>query len=39
MAEALKEAEDRHTLELEDAYLVTGAKHRTLATKRQEPLL
>jgi hypothetical protein len=25
--------------ELEDAYLVTRAKHRTLATERQEPLI
>jgi hypothetical protein len=30
MAEALKVDEDRHAQELEDAYLVTRAKHRTL---------
>ena len=34
MAEALEEAKDRHTQQLEDAYLVTRAKHRTLATER-----
>jgi len=39
MAEALKEAEDWHTQQLEDAYLVTRAKHRTLDTERQEPLV
>ena len=39
MAEALKEAEDRHTQQLEDAYLVTRAKRRTLDTERQEPLV
>ena len=38
MAEALKEAEDRRTQQLEEAYLVTGAKRRTLDTERQEPL-
>jgi hypothetical protein len=39
MAEALKVDEERHTQELEDAYLVTRAKHRMLATERQEPLI
>ena len=39
MAEALKEAEDRHTQQLEDAYLVIRAKRRTLDTERQEPLV
>ena len=39
MVEALKEAKDRHTQQLEDAYLVTRAKRRTLGTERQEPLL
>jgi hypothetical protein len=39
MAEALKVDEERHAQELEDAYLVTGAKRRTLATERQEPLI
>ena len=34
MAEAPKEVEDRHTQQLEDSYLVTRAKRRTLATKR-----
>jgi hypothetical protein len=39
MVEALKVDEDRHAQELEDAFLVTRAKHRTLATERQEPLI
>jgi len=39
MAEALKEAEDWHTQQLEDAYLVTRAKRRTLDIERQEPLV
>ena len=39
MVEAVKEAENRHTRQLEDAYLVTGAKRRTLDTERQEPLV
>ena len=39
MAEALKEAEDRHTQQLEDAYLVTRAKRRTLDTERQGDVL
>jgi hypothetical protein len=39
MAEALKVDEDRHAQELEDAYLITRAKRRTLATERQEPLI
>ena len=39
MSEALKEAEDRHAHQLEEAYLVTRAKHRTLAAKRQDPLI
>ena len=32
MVEALKEAKDWHTQQLEDAYLVTRAKRRTLDT-------
>jgi hypothetical protein len=39
MAEALKVDEDWHAQELEDAYLVTRAKRRTLAMERQEPLI
>ena len=39
MVEALKEAEDRHTQQLEDAYLVPRAKRRTLAVERQDPLI
>ena len=39
MAESLKEVEDRHTQQLEDAYLVTGAKRRMLDIERQEPLV
>jgi hypothetical protein len=39
MVEALKVDEERHAQELEDAYLVTRAKRRTLATERQEPLI
>jgi hypothetical protein len=39
MAEALKVDEDRHAQELEDAYLITRAKRRTLAMERQEPLI
>jgi hypothetical protein len=39
MTEALKVDEDRHAQELEDAYLITRAKRRTLATERQEPLI
>jgi hypothetical protein len=34
MAEALKVDEDRHASELEDAYLVTRAKRRTLRADR-----
>ena len=34
MLEALKEAEDRHAHQLGEAYLVTRAKRRTLATER-----
>ena len=34
MAEALKEAKDQHTQQLEDAYLVTRAKRRMLDTER-----
>ena len=33
MLEALKEAEDRHVLQLGEAYLVTKAKRRTLVTE------
>jgi hypothetical protein len=39
MAKALKVDEDRPALELEDAYLVTRAKRRTLWADRQEPLI
>ena len=39
MAEALKDSKDRHTQQLEDAYLVTRAKRRTLDIERQEPLV
>jgi len=39
MSEALKKAEDRHTYQLGEAYLVTRAKRRTLATERQDPLI
>ena len=39
MLEALKEAKDRHAHQLEEAYLVTRDKHRTLATKGQKPLI
>jgi hypothetical protein len=39
MAKAIKVDQDRHAQELEDAYLATRAKHRTLATERQEPLI
>jgi hypothetical protein len=34
MVEALKVDEERHAQELEDAYLVTKAKRRTLATEK-----
>jgi hypothetical protein len=39
MAEAVKVDQDRHALELEDAYLATRAKRRTIAMERQEPLI
>jgi hypothetical protein len=39
MAEAIKVDQDRHAQELEDAYLATRAKRRTLATERQEPMI
>jgi hypothetical protein len=39
MVEALKVDKDRHAQELEDAYLVTRSKHRTLWVDRQEPLI
>jgi hypothetical protein len=39
MAEAVKVDQDHHAQELEDAYLATRAKRRTLATKMQEPLI
>ena len=39
MSEALKEAKDRHACQLGEAYLVTRAKRRTLAAKRQDPLI
>ena len=34
MSEALKEAKDRHVHQLGEAYLVTRAKRRTLATEQ-----
>ena len=34
MSKALKVAKDRHAHQLEEAYLVTRAKHRTLAAER-----
>ena len=39
MLEALKEAKDRHVHQLEEAYLITRAKHRTLVAERQDPLI
>jgi hypothetical protein len=39
MVEALKVDKDRHAQELEDAYLVTRAKRRTLTMERLEPLI
>ena len=39
MSEALKEAKDRHVHQLEEAYLITRAKHRTLSTERQDLLI
>ena len=39
MLEALKEAKDQHAHRLGDAYLVTRAKHRSLVTERQDPLI
>lgn len=39
MLEALKEVEDRHAHQLGEAYLVTRAKHRTLAIERQDRLI
>jgi hypothetical protein len=39
MAEAIKVDQDRHAQELEDTYLATRAKRRTLAMERQEPLI
>ena len=39
MVEALKEAKDWHTQQLEDAYLVIRAKRRMLATEMQDPLV
>ena len=39
MSEALKEAKDWHAHQLGEAYLVTRAKHRTLAAERQDPLV
>ena len=38
MSEGLEEAKDRHAHQLGEAYLITRAKHRTLATERQDPL-
>jgi hypothetical protein len=39
MAEAVKVDQDCHAQELEDAYLATRAKRRTLAADMQEPLI
>ena len=39
MLEALKEAKDRHAHQLGEAYLVTMAKRRALATERQDLLI
>ena len=39
MSEALKEAEDQYAHQLEEAYLVTRTKRRTLAAERQDPLI
>ena len=39
ISEALKEVEDRHAHQLGEAYLVIRAKQRTLAAKRQDPLI
>ena len=39
MLEVLKEAEDRHAHQLGEAYLVTRAKWRMLATERQDSLI
>jgi len=39
MSKALKEAEDQHIHQLGEAYLVTRAKRRTLATERHDPLI
>ena len=39
MSKALKEAKDWHAHQLGEAYLVTKAKRRTLATERQDPLI
>ena len=36
MSKTLKEAEDRHAHQLGEAYFVTRAKQRTLATERQD---
>jgi hypothetical protein len=39
MSEVVKVDQDHHAQELEDAYLATRAKRRTLALERQEPLI
>ena len=39
MLEALKEAKDRHVHQLEEAYLVTRTKRRTLAIERLDSLI
>jgi hypothetical protein len=39
MVEAVKVDQDHHAQELEDTYLATRAKRRTLAMERQEPLI
>ena len=39
MSDTLKEAKDQHAHQLREAYLVTRAKRRTLATEWQDPLI
>jgi hypothetical protein len=39
IAEAIEVDQDRHAQELEDAYVATRAKRRTLAMERREPLI
>ena len=39
MSKALNEAKDRHAHQLEEPYLVTRTKRRTLAAEQQNPLI